>query len=258
MDEKTAEASEDEQIKAITLAAQTDTAQTALWRREQTLLENMQQIAEEARHEPDAKTLRLIAWIRANQCTTLPPFGEHPTGTTPMWNSRRVLIFTENREGTKRYLKNMLEQAIEYTDNADERIAVIDGRTSGPRREEVQRRFNTDPAKDPLRHSHRHGCRPRRLELPSPLRRLVPLRPAVESRPHRTAQRPHRPQAATGPGSALPLLRAAAAGGGSVLQVLVTKTETIKRELGSLAKVIDRRRGAPAAQRHSPPRSGQS
>ncbi len=43
------------------------------------------------------------------------------------WNDRRVLIFTENREGTKRYLKTILEQAIEETDRAYERIEVIDG-----------------------------------------------------------------------------------------------------------------------------------
>ena len=41
----------------------------------------------------------------------------------------------------------MLEQAIECTDSAEERIRVIDGLTSGPRREEVQRRFNADPPK---------------------------------------------------------------------------------------------------------------
>src|SRR5205814_7669184 len=69
----------------------------------------------------------------------------------PKWNNRRILIFTENREGTKRYLKNILEQAIEGTDRANERIEVIDGLTSGARRKEVQRRFNTDPARDPLR-----------------------------------------------------------------------------------------------------------
>ena len=61
-----------------------------------------------------------------------------------------MLIFTENREGTKRYLKAMLERAIEHTRDAEERICVIDGLTSGPRREEVQRRFNADPAKGPL------------------------------------------------------------------------------------------------------------
>ena len=238
-DEKTAEASEDEQIKAITLAAQTDTAQTALWRREQTLLEDMQEIVEEARHKPDAKTLRLIDWIRANQCTTLPPFGEHPTGTTPMWNNRRVLIFTENREGTKRYLKNMLEQAIEYTDNADERIAVIDGLTSGPRREEVQRRFNTDPAKDPLRiliatdaareglNFQAHCADLFHFDLPWNPGRIEQrngridrkLQPAPEVRCHYFVL-PQRVE-------------------DRVLRVLVTKTETIKRELGSLAKVID-------------------
>ena len=238
-DEETAEASEVEQVEAITLAAQTDTAQTALWRREQTLLEDMQEIAEEARHKPDAKTLRLIDWIRANQCTTLPPFGERPTGTTPMWNDRRVLIFTENREGTKRYLKNMLEQAIEYTDNADERIAVIDGLTSGPRREEVQRRFNTDPAKDPLRiliatdaareglNFQAHCADLFHFDLPWNPGRIEQrngridrkLQPAPEVRCHYFVL-PQRVE-------------------DRVLRVLVTKTETIKRELGSLAKVID-------------------
>ena len=62
-----------------------------------------------------------------------------------------MLIFTENREGTKRYLKALLEQAIESTERADDRIEVIDGLTSATRRKEIQRRFNTDPARDPLR-----------------------------------------------------------------------------------------------------------
>ena len=48
-------------------------------------------------------------------------------------NDRRVLIFAENREGTKRYLKRILEQAIEGTDRAEERIEVIDGLTSSAR-----------------------------------------------------------------------------------------------------------------------------
>src|SRR5207249_7155926 len=63
----------------------------------------------------------------------------------------RVIIFTESREGTKRYLKTLLEYVIRDTDRAEERIEVIDGLTNGPRRKEIQRRFNTDPAKDPLR-----------------------------------------------------------------------------------------------------------
>ena len=77
--------------------------------------------------------------------------------------------------------------------------------------EAVQRR----PGRRSLAHpaGHRRGARG--PELPGPLRRPVPLRPAVEPGTHRAAERPHRPQAAAGAGGALPLLRAAAARRGS-------------------------------------------
>jgi superfamily II DNA/RNA helicase len=107
--------------------------------------------AEKARHLADPKTRQLIDWIRKNLCPELPVYGKPTQGKPPKWNNRRVLIFTENREGTKRYLKSILEQAIEGSDRAEERIEVIDGLTSSGRRKEIQRRFNTDPAKDPLR-----------------------------------------------------------------------------------------------------------
>ena len=238
-DEDTAEAFEAEQIEAVTLAAEAHATQAALWEREQALLHEMQEVAEAARHKPDAKTLHLIDWIRANQCPDLPPFGKRPTGRAPTWNNRRVLIFTENREGTKRYLKAMLEQALEYTDNAEERIAVIDGLTSGPRREEMQRRFNADPAKDPLRillatdaareglNFQAHCADLFHFDLPWNPGRIEQrngridrkLQPAAQVRCHYFLL-PQRVE-------------------DRVLQVLATKTETIKRELGSLAKVID-------------------
>ena len=149
------DAEEDDQIESITRAAEAgakrDQAAVDLWNREQELLDEMEEVAEATRHLPEAKARRLIDWIRENMCHDLPPFGKLPTGSSPAWNARRVLIFTENREGTKRYLRTILEQAIEGTDRADERIEVIDGLTSGSRRKEVQRRFNSDPAKDPLR-----------------------------------------------------------------------------------------------------------
>jgi hypothetical protein len=50
----------------------------------------------------------LVDWIRKNLCPDLPPFGKQPQGAAATWNHRRVLIFTENREGTKRYLKTMI------------------------------------------------------------------------------------------------------------------------------------------------------
>ena len=237
------EAEEAAQIEAVTITAEANSPRDAntekLWRREQALLDQMQAIAERTRYLPDAKTRRLIDWIRENLCPDLPPFGQQVRGDAPTWNDRRALIFTENREGTKRYLKTIFEQAIEGTDRADERIEVIDGLTSSLRRREIQRRFNTDPAKDPLRillatdaareglnfQAHcadlfhfdlpwnpgrieqRNGRIDRKLQLASEVRcHYFVLPQRVEDR---------------------------------VLEVLVRKTETIKKELGSLSKVID-------------------
>ena len=238
-DEAAAEAFEAAQIEAASLAAEAHATEAAVWQKEQALLGEMQAIAEEARHQPDAKTRCLIDWIRTNQCPELPPFGKRPAGRAPTWNNRRVLVFTENREGTKRYLKAMLEHAIEHTENADDRICVIDGLTSGPRREEVQRRFNADPAKDPLRiliatdaareglNFQAHCADLFHFDLPWNPGRIEQrngridrkLQPAAKVRCH-YFMLPQRVE-------------------DRVLQVLVTKTETIKRELGSLAKVID-------------------
>ena len=68
---------------------------------------------------PDAKTRRLLDWIREDLCPGLPVLREGATpARPPRWNDRRVLIFTENREGTKRYLRKMLETAIAGTERA--------------------------------------------------------------------------------------------------------------------------------------------
>ena len=126
-----ADADETAQIDRLEGASHpTDAPAAAAWPHEQGLLDRMQEIAEQHRHLPDAKTRWLIDWIRRNQCPELSAFGELPHGPPATWTDRRVLIFTENREGTKRYLKTILERAIEGTDRADERIEIIDGLTS--------------------------------------------------------------------------------------------------------------------------------
>lgn len=237
------EAEESAEIEAATAAAEAesprDTAAEALWRREQELLDRMEAIAAASRHLPDAKTRSLLDWIRDNLCPDLPPFGKAPDGPPPQWNDRRVLIFTENREGTKRYLKSILEAAIEGADRAEERIEVIDGLTSSARRKEIQRRFNTDPAKDPLRillatdaareglNFQAHCADLFHFDLPWNPGRIEQrngridrkLQPAGEVRCHYFVL-PQRKE-------------------DRVLEVLVKKTETIRRELGSLSKVID-------------------
>jgi hypothetical protein len=199
----------------------------------------MREIAEMNRHLPDAKTRHLIDWIREHLCPDLLPFGQASRGAPARWREGRVLIFTENREGTKRYLKTILGQAIEDTDRADQRIEVIDGLTSGRRRKEIQRRFNTDPAEDPLRillatDAAREGLNFQahctdlfHFDLPWNPGRIEQrngridrkLQPAPKVRCHYFVL----PQRAED----------------RVLDVLARKTETIKQELGSLSKVID-------------------
>lgn len=237
------EAEEAAQIEAVTSVAEAgssrDAAAERLWRREQALLDEMQAIAEQHRHLPDAKTRRLIDWIRTHLCRGLPTVGTSSQGAPTAWNERRALIFTENREGTKRYLQTILEHAIEGTDRADERIEVIDGLTSSIRRKEIQRRFNTDPSKDPLRillatDAAREGLNFQahctdlfHFDLPWNPGRIEQrngridrkLQPADEVRCHYFVL-PQRVE-------------------DRVLEVLVAKTETIRRELGSLSKVID-------------------
>jgi superfamily II DNA or RNA helicase len=237
------ESEEAAQIEAITAEAEGGTPGNEhaqrLCQREQALLDRMQEIAEGARHLPDAKVRRLIEWIRENLCPGMPTPGHRLGGPPPAWNNRRVLIFTENREGTKRYLKAVLEHAIEGTDRADERIEIIDGLTAGARRKEIQRRFNADPARDPLRillatdaareglNFQAHCADLFHFDLPWNPGRIEQrngridrkLQPAAEVRCHYFVL----PQRAED----------------RVLEVLVKKTETIKRELGSLSKVID-------------------
>ncbi len=246
LDEWTAaqqEADEAAAVEAVTIAAEAESPRDATaqahWRKEQVILDQMQEIAEKWRHEPDAKVRHLIGWMRANLCPDLPQFGKPSKGAAAKWNNRRILIFTENREGTKRYLKQVLEQAIEGSERADERIEVIDGLTKGANRKEIQRRFNTDPAKDPLRillatDAAREGLNFQahctdlfHFDLPWNPGRIEQrngridrkLQPASEVRCHYFAL-PQRIE-------------------DRVLEVLVKKTEIIKKELGSLSKVID-------------------
>ncbi len=237
------DAAEAAEVEAVTAASEAEVPRSAraneLRQQEHVLLDRMQQITEKHRGLPDAKIRYLIDWIRTHLCPDLPTFGMAPAGPPPRWNNRRVLIFTENREGTKRILYDILSLAIEGTDRADERIEVIDGLTSSVRRQEIQRRFNADPAHDPLRillatdaareglNFQAHCADLFHFDLPWNPGRIEQrngridrkLQPEPEVRCHYFVL-PQRVE-------------------DRVLEVLVKKTETIKRELGSLSKVID-------------------
>ena len=111
------------------------------------LLSEMRAKAEQARRLPDAKVQALLAWLRENAC---PGLLDAPSKNAPAWNARRVLIFTEWAD-TKRYLFELLREAVAHSDQGELRIATFQGGMGDEAREEVQRRFNAPPDQEPLR-----------------------------------------------------------------------------------------------------------
>ena len=93
-----------------------------------------------ARNTPNNQTRAfgsLVRWIRENLTSG------------SRWNERRLVLFTEY-EDTRRWLEIQLAEALDDL-APDDRIAPFTGATSTERREELKRKFNTDPAKEPLR-----------------------------------------------------------------------------------------------------------
>ena len=217
-------AEEDAQVEAATLAEASADPDAE----EDRLLEEMTAVAEAARDQDDARVRRLIGWVREN----LGP------GSPPRWNDTRVLIFTEY-EDTQRYLSRRLEAALEGTDRADRRIAVYSGPTPAERREEIKRAFNGDPAKEPLRILIATDAAREGINLQTRCWNLfhfdVPWNPGRMEQRNGRIDRKLQPHAEVFCHYFVYPQRAE----DRVLQVLVRKTETIKRELGSLSRVVE-------------------
>lgn len=200
------------------------------------LLSRMQDLARRHRGEPDAKALALLAWIRRHQCAGV-AVGGAAKGTKGTWSSRRLLVFTEYAD-TKRYLLQLLGQAVAGTHLAESRIASLHGGMSDEAREQVQLAFNGDPELHPLRvlvatDAAREGVNlqgqcadlihydipwnPARLEQRNG-RIDRTLQPSPEVRCHYFIQ-PQRSE-------------------DRVLATLVKKIERIHEELGSLSQVV--------------------
>ena len=224
---------------ATATAASSDAGQPdkrAALERELAMVNEMRDIAEAGRYDPDSRVARLIEWIGANMCPGLLA----GIGESPEWNDRRVLIFTEY-EDTRRYIERCLAEAISHTEGASERIATFTGATSRQRREEIKHAFNTEPRNHRLRiliatDAAREGLNLQRhchdlfhFDLPWNPGRLDQrngridrkLQPADEVFCHYFVYQ-QRPE-------------------DRVLQVLVRKAERIREELGSVAKVLEAR-----------------
>jgi superfamily II DNA or RNA helicase len=203
------------------------------------LLDEMARIAEAARCLPDPRVLALLQWVKKHLCPGLPPLGERVRSVPPpVWTDRRVLIFTEY-EDTLRYLRQQLEAAIQGTDRAEDRLEVYHGPTPAARREEIKRAFNADPKKHPLRILLATDAAREGINLQTHCGDLFHF--DVPWNPSRLEQRNGRIDRKLQP---LPEVNCyyfvfTQRAEDRVLRALVRKTDTIKRELGSLAQVIE-------------------
>ena len=115
-DEEQLRAEEDAQVESASAAGMKsieDASAKQLFEQEQALLDQMTDIAENARGKPDARIKKLIEWMKEHMCPDLGSAGAQ-------WNDARVLIFTEY-DDTKRYLIQQLEAAISESDDAGRR-----------------------------------------------------------------------------------------------------------------------------------------
>jgi ERCC4-related helicase len=212
-------------------------SQNAAWgitAQELALLEEMTQIAEGARHQPNGCVKKLIQWIQEHQCPELGQPGAQ-------WNHRRVLIFTEYID-TKRYLERQLGEAIALSDRNAERIDTFHGGSEmgKDKREVIKAAFNADPSKHPLRILIATDAAREGVNLQNYCADLfhfdVPWNPSrMEQRNGRIDRKLQREPLVRCHYFVLPQ-RAE----DRVLDALMRKTDTIQKELGNLSPVLQK------------------
>jgi ERCC4-related helicase len=228
--EEDVEQEEDAQMVAATHQSKGEPSALAP---ELALLDEMARIARASRYDADPRVRHLLDWIRQNQC---PDLGKEGAA----WKPRRVLIFTEYAD-TKRYLKQVLADAIRDSDRASERIDTFHGGIGEKRREAIKAAFNADPHKHPLRILIGTDAAREGVNLQNNCADLfhfdLPWNPGrIEQRNGRIDRKLQQADEVNCMYFVLPQ-RAE----DRVLDVLVKKSGKIHEELGSLAPVIGRR-----------------
>ncbi len=222
----------DAQMEAATTATigpTEDQSSKSLFDREQQLLDEMTELADKARFQPDGRVKKLAEWIRTEQLKD----GKH-------WTDIRVIIFTEY-DDTKRYLLNQLNALIDQSDRAEERIAVYHGPTPAAERETIKRAFNADPKQHPLRILIATDAAREGLNLQAHCWNLfhfdVPWNPGRMEQRNGRIDRKLQPN----PDVYCHYFFYTQRPEDRILKVLVEKTKRIQEELGSLSQVIESR-----------------
>jgi superfamily II DNA or RNA helicase len=189
------------------------------------ILKRMRGLAEKARRAPDAKVRALLSWLRKHLWS-----GRE-------WNNRRVIIFTEYGD-TKRYLLELLTEAVSDTERADERILTLHGGMADDTRDEVQRAFNTDPKVHPVRILIATDAAREGVNLQAHCADLFHF--DVPWNPSRLEQRNGRIDRTLQPASEVRChyFVYAQRTEDKVLETLVRKIATVQRELGSVGAVL--------------------
>lgn len=225
LDEADLQAEEDAQMSKATQQTHREIGAEELQ-----LLAAMSDIAQTARYETDARIAKLLAWLRENMC---PDLGQ----PSALWHDRRLLIFTEYLD-TKQYLERQLCEAI--GSSASQRLGFFHGGMGEERREETKAAFNSDPTQHPLRILIATDAAREGINLQNHCADLfhfdIPWNPSrMEQRNGRIDRKLQR-EAEVRCHYFVLTQRSE----DRVLDVLVKKTATIQRELGSLSPVIER------------------
>jgi SNF2 family DNA or RNA helicase len=191
------------------------------------LADQMLDIARKNAHRPDRRITWLAEWIRIKMV---------PDGR---WNDRRLVLFTEY-EDTRRWVEKRLAEALDDL-QADDRIASFTGATPLIRREELKRRFNSDPAQDALRILVCTDAAREGINLQMRCHDLIHI--DLPWNPARLEQRNGRIDRKLQPSSKVwcRYFVYTQREEDVVLQALVRKTELIRTQLGSAGQVIAHR-----------------
>ncbi|HBE19749.1 MAG TPA: helicase [Cyanobacteria bacterium UBA11149] len=219
-----------EEDAQMVVATQTDLLE--ITQQELELLEEMSEIAEVTRYQPDGRITKLVEWIKENLCSEL-----GKPGAT--WTNQRVLIFTEYTD-TKRYLEQQLQTAIANSDQENQRIDTFHGGMGEERRESIKAAFNANPSVHPLRILIATDAAREGVNLQNYCADLfhfdVPWNPSrMEQRNGRIDRKLQREATVRCYYFLLPQRSE-----DRVLDVLVKKTATIQAELGSLSPVVEK------------------
>jgi SNF2 family DNA or RNA helicase len=204
---------------------------------DQQLLTAMAKIATAHRHRPDPRIEKLADWMQQHLCPGLGDPNAAGVGRPELkWQPTRLLIFTDYVD-TKRYLERQLQELL-GEEEADRRVASFSGGMSEDNRERLKARFNADPDHEPLRILIATDAAREGVNLQNHCRHLIHF--DIPWNPSKLEQRNGRidRKLQQAPQVWCHYFLLEDRPEDRVMEVLIEKTEVIRKELGSLSPLV--------------------